>query len=120
MLEIKKKIYEAITEAGLPCYDYLPQVDEYPYAMLTTSNSNDTRYKGAKQNILYFTIDIFSNYKGEKQIYEYVYDIDNNIENLFSLGQVMAINREQFVILNDTNPILKHGVLIYKITTMEV
>ena len=88
--------------------------------MLTTSNSNDTRYKGAKQNILYFTIDIFSNYKGEKQIYEYVYEIDNNIENLFSLGQVMAINREQLVILNDTNPILKHGVLIYKITTMEV
>ena len=120
MLEIKKKIYEAITNAGLPCYDYLPQVDEYPYAMLTTSNSKDTRYKGAKENILYYTIDIFSSYRGEKQIYEYVYEIDNNIENLFSLGQVMTINREQFLILNDTNPILKHGVLIYKITTMEV
>ena len=120
MLEIKKAIYKAITDTQLQCFDYLPQIETYPYAMLTTSNSKDNRYKNAKEKTLYFTIDIFSDYQGEKEICDYVDKIEKNIEELFSLGQVISIQVEQFRIINDTNPILKHGVLIYKITTMEV
>lgn len=120
MLEIKKKVYEAAAATNIKVTDYLPLVEEYPYIMVTTSNSIGTRLKNAKGNAIYFTLDIFSNKKGEKEIYDIAAAIDREIEKLFILGQVVTIDKEQFSIINDTNPIVKHGVLIYKINTMEV
>lgn len=120
MLEIKKQVYAACRASGCPVFDYLPQVDKYPYIVLTTSNNVAQRLKNAKGEAIYFTIDIFSNYQGEKEIYDIENKISAAMENLFTLGQVITVDKDAFSIINDTNPIIKHGVLIYKINTMEV
>lgn len=88
--------------------------------LLTTSNNVRSTYKNSKENNIYFTIDIFSNYKGEKEIYELEEKIDKKVSELLALPNVIAIEQDTFSILNDEDPDIKHGVLIYKIKIMEV
>lgn len=120
MLEIKKAVYQACVATGYKVYDYLPQVDTYPYIMLTTSNNVGTDYKNAEESIIYYTIDIFSNSKGELEVIQIQEQIQAAMKQLMSLGQVITIKKEQFSIINDIVPNVKHGIIIYKIQTMEV
>lgn len=104
----------------VPVSDYRNKRDKFPYMLLTTSNTDRSIYKNSKENNIYFTIDIFSNYKGEKEIYELVEKIDNQVSLLMALDNVMAIDQDTFLILDDKDPDIKHGVLIYKIKIVEV
>ena len=118
--DIKKAVYSAIKKLDYDVYDRLPKVDKYPYIILTTSSSSTTRYKNSREKAISFTIDIFSNYRGEQEIYDIEQKIEENMSELLALGQVITIDKEQFAIINDTNPIVKHGVVVYEIKIVEV
>ena len=45
--DIKKAVYQAVKKLDVEVYDRLPQVDKYPYIILTTSSSNMDRYKNS-------------------------------------------------------------------------
>ena len=118
--DVKKAVYQAVSKTGVKVYDRLPMVDKYPYIILETSASGRRKYKNSMGRSISFTLDIFSNYKGEKEIYDLDAQIEENMDELLKLGQVMVIEKEQFAIINDTNPVVKHGIITYKIKLVEV
>lgn len=71
----------------------------------------DTRIDNIK-----IVIDIFSKYKGEKEILDIAENITNHIQELKSdNSNIIYIMQKDLKILDDnsTGPIKKHGVLIY-------
>jgi hypothetical protein len=122
MLTLKQTVFEAVDALPYPVFDYPKDVTSYPYILMRTSNDIGTTYKeSATQEDVYFTFDIFSNYKGEKQIYDIESAIYGYMQALYDEdARILYVKKEQFRILDDVNPLLKHGVLIYRITMMEV
>lgn len=100
--------------------DHIDEVDVFPFMRLRTSNNSEIDYKNSKESNIYFTIDIFSKYKGEKEILEIESKIKSKVSGLMAMSNVSAVKKDTFLIMDDEDPMLKHGVLIYKIKIMEV
>jgi hypothetical protein len=88
ILQIKQQIYELLTSLGyhvMDCY------------------SDKIKFK----------IDIFSNYEGEKEVFEIEDNIFNNLEALYDNEYITAAYESSFKIIDDktTGVLIKHGVL---------
>lgn len=121
-MTVKEKLYDIISSStNLTPVDMPPEKSvSFPYILFKKSNGVETRYKRADKNAEYYTINIFSTYKGEKEVNDLAEQIHNTIDQLYDLPEVTYVNRDLFQIIDDTSPVTKHGIIIYRILTMEV
>ena len=113
--KLKSTIYEALNPI-VPLAVNPPQSPKKSYVLYRISNGFDNNFKrGAKQSVTYITFDIFSVYKGEKEVIEIKNKIDNAMEKLYTLDETSYFTLSAFNIINEEGPVKKHGILTYRI-----
>lgn len=121
-LDIKESIYDILAnQLGYNVIDnpYSRENNKiFPCVFLKTSNINRDIFGG---NIIYnieFTVDIFSNYNGEKEILEMEEEIANKLIDLYKeYPEITYIKQRNVVILDEKNTgaVRKHGNIKYNI-----
>lgn len=124
MLNIKKLVYEQVAATGLTIKDN-PNGGSYgvvPYGLVRTINQAPINFKNFKKNYWLLRVDIFSAYKGEKEIMDLFESIKTNVNSLLTANQEITYINLSLEIIDDKEqgPINKHGIVTIDIKTMEV
>ena len=120
--KIKTKLYDILaTDLSYTVMDspYDNQERVFPYVMLTLSNVVRDSYKNAFQNQIKFKIDIFSDYNGEKEVFDMEEAIFEKINTLYGIPEITYVRESSFKIIDDksTGTVKKHGIIQYNIIT---
>jgi hypothetical protein len=123
MLNIKETVYGLVSACSIKVTDNPDsQSKEFPYGVLKTTNVINTHYKNYDKANWLLRLDVFSRYKGEKEILDYY-----NIEILPLVSAVQQLDGITYVkptldIVDDKEqgPVTKHGIITLSIETMEV
>lgn len=124
MINIKEKTYELVSNLSIPIQDN-PETKnnrKMPYGLLKTINVINTAMKNYQKANWLLRIDIFSNYKGEKEISDYYYNeflpVVKTLQELEEVTQItptLDIEDDK-----ETGPVTKHGIITLNVETMEV
>lgn len=113
---IKRELYSLITQLGYNITDNGAYNENFPWLMMRLGGHNRFDTMDVRTDSIIITIDIFSTYKGEKEILDIVENITNNIQSLkVNNKSIMYIAQKNLRILDDNKkgPVKKHGVLTY-------
>lgn len=114
--KIKAKLYSVLSSLVPDLRDNPPKEVKKTYVLYRISNGFDTSYKnGCEQSVTYLTFDIFSVYDGEKEVIEIKKKIKENISALYDLDEISYVTMSAFNIINEENPVKKHGILTFRI-----
>lgn len=125
MLDVKQIIYNSIYDLSIRINDnpdYGTGYPNCPYALLRTILEKPTHYKNFTKVNWLLRVDVFSNYKGEKEIKDYYekevlrrLDLVQQEEGITYVESNLSIMDEK-----ELGPVNKHGVITISIETMEV
>ena len=75
--KVQEILYRILNSSGIPCYDYIPTNSELPYIKIDSCYYMDSSAKdiGSIQLIQY--VQVFSSYKGKKELREMVNTIND-------------------------------------------
>lgn len=114
--KIKSKLYDVLSPLIPDLRDNPPKEVKKSYVLYRISNGFSTPYKlDCEQDTTYLTFDIFSVYDGEKEVLDIKDIIKKNIKCLYELGEVSYVTMSAFNIINEENPVKKHGILTFRI-----
>lgn len=118
-IELKTKFYNILTsDLQYRVFDTpVNSKAKFPWVRLTLGNISRDTFQG---NFVYnytFTVDIFSDYNGEKEILEMEEEMFEALQRLYEVTGVTYVRETSFKILDDNSlgPIRKHGVIKYNI-----
>lgn len=125
MLDVKQAVYNAIYNLSIRVNDnpdYETGHKNCPYALLRTLLEKPTNYKNFRKVNWIFRVDVFSNYKGEKEIKDYYEKELTKRLNLIQQEEGITYVESNLSIMDDKElgPVVKHGVITISIETMEV
>ena len=115
--KIKTDLCSLVRELGYNITDNGAYVENFPRLMVRLGAYSRSDAVNVRIDNITLIIDIFSKYKGEKEILDIVENITNNIWNLKKDNpKLMYVMQEDLKILDDnvTGPVKKHGVLTYQ------
>lgn len=115
--KMKTDLCSLVRELGYNITDNGAYVEKFPWLMVRLSNHSRVETFDTRIDSITLTIDIFSKYKGEKEILDIVEDITNHIQTIRKDNpEVMYIAQKSLKILDDnkTGIVKKHGVLSYQ------
>ena len=115
--KIKTKLCGLIKQLGYNITDNGAYVENFPWLMARLNGYNRIDTIDTRIEEIYITIDIFSKYKGEKEILTIVEDINNHLQEIRrDNAEIIYISQYDLKILDDnkTGPVKKHGVLTYQ------
>ena len=121
-LTIQSELYKQLSTLNIPVYDYIPTDAKMPYIKLGYMNMKDYSTKTNEGIQVNQYIDIFSDYKGQKETREIMHQIMDKMQQ-FNINnhdiKSTLINTEVLEEKNEGSlgPIF-HGVLIYKIKSI--
>ena len=114
--KIKTELCSLVRGLGYNITDNGAYVENFPWLMVRLTDHNRVETIDTRIDVITLTIDIFSKYKGEKEILDIVEDISNHIQNIRKNNiEIMFIAQKGLKILDDksTGIVKKHGVLTY-------
>jgi len=114
--KIKTDLCNLVRSLGYNITDNGAYVENFPWLMLRVSSNHNYRTTTTIENDLTLIIDIFSIYKGEKEILDIVSNITNHIWELKENNpNIIYINQRDLKIIDDkaTGPVKKHGIVYY-------
>lgn len=114
--KIKTDLCSLIKSLGYDITDNGAYVEKYPWLMARLGGYSRMDAVNSRVDNITITIDIFSVYKGEKEILDIVENITNHIWDLKTDNpQIMYVAQKNLKILDDNKngPIKKHGVVSY-------
>lgn len=115
--KIKTDLCSLVRGLGYNITDNGAYVENFPWLMVRLGGYSRMDSVDARIDNITLVIDIFSTYKGEKQILDIVENITDHIWELRNDNpKIMYIAQQNLKILDDksTGTIKKHGVLIYQ------
>lgn len=124
ILQIQSELYNKLSSLEYPVYDYVSDDSRMPYIRLGYMNLKEYSCKTAEGIELIQYIDIFSNYKGQKQTREIMNQIMDIMNQFKKTYQDLHISLKNTEILEEKDKdqsiagtpkrSIYHGVLIYK------
>lgn len=114
--KIKTDLCELVRQLGYNITDNSNYVEDFPWMMARLGGYSRIDTYDTRTDSISITIDIFSKYKGEKEILDIVENITNHIWELKENNpNIIYIAQKNLLILDDnkTGPVKKHGVLTY-------
>ena len=114
--QLKTDLCSLVRELGYNITDNGAYVENFPWLMVRLGGYNRAHAHDTRIDGITLVVDIFSKYKGEKEILDIVDDITNHIWNLKENNpNIMYVMQKDLKILDDnkTGPVKKHGVLTY-------
>lgn len=121
MLDIQKLIYDKLAALGYTVYDYVIEDASFPYIRLGVTDSSKNNTKTTKGKKIKQYIDVFSNYKGSKEVKEITDKIVNILDGLsvdgynFTLEHTTIIQEEYKPLGGINKGTVFHGVIIFEI-----
>lgn len=127
MINIKQQVYGIVKNAAIPVYDNPHPAaalhkQTFPYCILRQITKDKKNFKNFFECYWHLKIDVFSNYKGDKEINDYYDLIEQQLLNFRNTtSQIMNIETN-LVILDDKElgTVQKHGIITIKVFTQEV
>lgn len=118
--QLKTELYQILKEDlsyNVTDNPYGEETKSFPYVLLTLQDTYRDKRKDAYFYRIKFKIDIFSDYSGEKKIFDMEQEIFENIEKLYNNEFVTYIRESGFRIMDDksTGVMRKHGIITYTI-----
>lgn len=113
---IKTDLCSLVRKLGYEITDNGAYVEKFPWLMARLGSYNRVDAFNTRIDTITIIIDIFSKYKGEKEILDIVENISNHIQSLRTNNtDIIFISQRDLKILDDnkTGPIKKHGVVSY-------
>ena len=114
--KIKTDLCSLVRGLGYNITDNGAYVENFPWLMARLSGHNRADAFDTRTDAITITIDIFSKYKGEKEILDIAENISDHIGELKNdNSNIMYVMQKDLKILDDnkTGPVKKHGVLTY-------
>lgn len=121
MLDIQKLIYDKLAALGYTVYDYVIEDASFPYIRLGVTDSSKNNTKTTKGKKIKQYIDVFSSYKGSKEVKEITDKIVNILDGLsvdgynFILEHTTVIQEEYKPLGGINKGTIFHGVIIFEI-----
>lgn len=124
MLEIQKIIYNKLKELNYDVYDYVPTDAKMPHIRLSHTSSKPNKTKTSRGYKAKQYIDVFSDYKGSKEVKEIMEEIINKLDDsvindfFFSLDYSDVIREDYKELLPkdmQNKGIIYHGVIIFDV-----
>lgn len=124
-MDIKQAVYNLIYDLSIKVTDnpdYESGHKNCPYAILRTILEQPTAYKNFKKVNWILRVDVFSNYKGEKEIKDYYEKEITKRLNLLQQEEGITYVESSLTIMDEKElgPVNKHGVISIHVDTMEV
>lgn len=132
LVAIQTKIYELLSTLNYPVYDAVPKDTKCPYVEIGYCDADDDSCKTNNGLDVLQYIDIYSDYKGQKEAKQIAQEVNDlmqnktfNIDNatVFVYLKKMRIVKEYDNVINSTNVSSKvnyiHVILIYRILVKE-
>ena len=126
-LTIQSELYKQLSTLNIPVYDYIPTDAKMPYIKLGYMNMKDYSVKTAGIQVNQY-IDIFSDYKGQKETREIMHQIMDKMQQFDKESLDLDISLVNTEILEEKDKeqsinstpkgSIFHGVLIYKIKSI--
>ena len=114
--KIKTDLCSLVRGLGYNITDNGAYVEDFPWLMARLGNYSRVDAFNTRIDNITIIIDIFSKYKGEKEILDIIEDITNHIQQLRTNNtDIIFISQSDLKILDDnkTGPVKKHGVVTY-------
>ena len=115
--KIKTDLCSLVRGLGYNITDNGAYVENFPWLMVRLGAYSRADATNVRIDSITLIIDIFSKYKGEKEILDIVENITDNIWNLKKDNpKLIYVMQKDLKILDDnaTGPVKKHGVLTYQ------
>lgn len=123
MLDVKQIVYNALSNLSVKITDNPDGIGHKncPYAILRTITTAPIKYKNFTKVTWLLRVDVFSTYKGEKEIKDYYNEVVKKID-LVRQEEKITYAQSSLSIMDDKElgPITKHGVITISVDTMEV
>ena len=120
-IELQEKLYALLSTLSYPVYDDVPKNAKCPYIKLGTNRGNDNSNKTNRAYEDYQYIDVFSEYRGKKEVMQIMKQVNDLLQN-----KTITLENEQAFLYLNSSEILEqkdaegkyyHGILIYRIET---
>lgn len=120
-IELQEKLYALLSTLSYPVYDDVPKNAKCPYIKLGTNRGNDNSNKTNRAYKDYQYIDVFSEYRGKKEVMQIMKQVNDLLQN-----KTITLENEQAFLYLNSSEILEqkdaegkyyHGILIYRIET---
>lgn len=120
-IELQEKLYALLSTLSYPVYDDVPKNAKCPYIKLGTNRGNDNSNKTNLAYKDYQYIDVFSEYRGKKEVMQIMKQVNGLLQN-----KTITLENEQAFLYLSSSEILEqkdaegkyyHGILIYRIET---
>lgn len=128
ILTIQSELYKQLSTLNIPVYDYIPTDAKMPYIKLGYMNMKDYSVKTAAGIQVNQYIDIFSDYKGQKETREIMHQImdkmqqfdkeNNDLYISLSNTEILEEQDKEQSVNNTPKGNIYHGVLIYKFKSL--
>lgn len=120
-IELQEKLYALLSTLSYPVYDDVPKNAKCPYIKLGTNRGNDNSNKTNRAYKDYQYIDVFSEYRGKKEVMQIMKQVNDLLQN-----KTITLENEQAFLYLSSSEILEqkdaegkyyHGILNYRIET---
>ena len=120
-IELQEKLYALLSTLSYPVYDDVPKNAKCPYIKLGVNRGNDNSNKTNLAYKDYQYIDVFSEYRGKKEVMQIMKQVNDLLQN----KKITLENEQAFLYLNSSEILEQkdaegkyyHGILIYRIET---
>ena len=120
-IELQEKLYALLSTLSYPVYDDVPKNAKCPYIKLGVNRGGDNSNKTNRAYKDYQYIDVFSEYRGKKEVMQIMKQVNDLLQN-----KTITLENEQAFLYLNSSEILEqkdaegkyyHGILIYRIET---
>jgi len=120
-IELQEKLYALLSTLSYPVYDDVPKNAKCPYIKLGTNRGNDNSNKTNLAYKDYQYIDVFSEYRGKKEVMQIMKQVNDLLQNktitLENMQAFLYLNSSEILEQKDAEGKYYHGILIYRIET---
>ena len=120
-VELQEKLYALLSTLSYPVHDDVPKNAKCPYIKLGTNRGNDNSNKTNRAYKDYQYIDVFSEYRGKKEVMQIMKQVNDLLQNktitLENMQAFLYLNSSEILEQTDAEGKYYHGILIYRIET---
>ena len=120
-IELQEKLYALLSTLSYPVYDDVPKNAKCPYIKLGVNRGGDNSTKINLAYKDYQYIDVFSEYRGKKEVMQIMKQVNDLLQNktitLENMQAFLYLNSSEILEQTDANGKYYQGILIYKINS---
>lgn len=120
-IELQEKLYALLSTLSYPVYDDVPKNAKCPYIKLGVNRGGDNSTKTNLAYKDYQYIDVFSEYRGKKEVMQIMKQVNDLLQNktitLENMQAFLYLSSSEILEQKDAEGKYYHGILIYRIET---